>query len=384
MIKWVALVFAFWGVLGHVEPAPQCTVDGLSRQCDVLKKEKSTQWIYLEDGTYFRNPDYDSSFWSYIYNSGYTSGRISKPRQDRIVELVGFARESMIRSIQRGRSFESLSTAERSEILRLRTVKFDIEQCLSDQSTTCAAGSPNAYYSGADHHFTICRSAMMLPDLSLLLAIGHELGHAIDPCAMTLSAEAQQGAAILHGDFPQKSELQCFAREGFQQTMSEEQKLAYAHRRVLLDVLGDDSRPGTEAFWLVHQPEVDVVLEWLGEHPTCANAEGMGNSIRETIADMWAARVLADYRSKHPVKDVYEPFTMFAMFLSGLCGPRANAVGGDSEDVHLPSRARMDRVILTNPDLQKFLGCTAKGPSCDMSSVGEAAPAAVGLPPAAR
>jgi len=70
-----------------------------------------------------------------------------------------------------------------SMIQRIQTISMNLpEQC----------PGPNAYYSRNTHSFTLCSNILGLPEMALVEAIAHELGHSIDPCNLTGNLLTQQ------------------------------------------------------------------------------------------------------------------------------------------------------------------------------------------------
>lgn len=349
---------------------PACTVEAITNKCEELKKNISTQWIYMPDKTYFRNPEYDNWRWSWTYTSRNWQAGVSEARQKRVQELVESTRQNLIASVLKGRAENQLSAGEKSQLIRLRTLRFDLKESLNTQSSVCVGLGPNAYYDAKEHRFVLCNGTMNVPDRSLAQTIGHEMGHAIDPCTLSLPLHKtakgyaidgrslftenpqplgeEVAAAVPLEQYPQKQEMQCFAKNGWQDELSEADTIELADLFV-------KHRGGKREDYLTN----------IKQYSQCYRPKGQGNPIQETIADMWGGRSLAAYNEKQPPENAMDTISTFSMFLEKVCGPEADKHEAGKNDEHRPGRQRWDEIILTNPRLQRVLGCEPKHPTCD-------------------
>ena len=103
---------------------------------------------------------------------------ISEDRQKR---LFDYAQEKMKEMIIRGRKESSLTEEERNLIRRIESVKLGTAKKAADM-VSCAKETPNAFYFPPTHSVSLCENALRLSDANLVMILGHEIGHAIDPC----------------------------------------------------------------------------------------------------------------------------------------------------------------------------------------------------------
>lgn len=96
------------------------------------------------------------------------------------------------------------------------------------------------------------------------------------------------------------------------------------------------------------------------------------NHMLEAIPDAWSAKVMGKWLSENPPKTEIDKVAPFAYDLPAVCGPITNAPDKvaslsvedikqiaitDMNEVHPSNRVRMDKLALTEPRIQKALGC---------------------------
>ncbi|MCO5113454.1 MAG: hypothetical protein M9899_04685 [Bdellovibrionaceae bacterium] len=384
MMRLTWLLIILYPLLTHAQEAPQCTFEDVTKNCKALKDQKGTQYIYLDDGTYFRNPEYDTSWKSYIYHSNVPPASISPERQIEVKNLVEYVRQTLIDKIRRGRTNSSLSALERSQIQRLQTIEFDLNISLNDQHL-CSSAYPNAGYFQETHSFMLCKSAMMQPNSALVAAIAHEMGHSIDICRMLQPLQKKYGeygitalndkilfrnqnpqtqptitaAAVSVEDIKKTPEFMCLSQKGFLQEPSQKEKEDLAKQLV-------DTQKESGKTSLSDQELQAHNLKLMQEYPYCFNSKSAHNTINEAACDIWASHAQGDYISKHPPKNDIERIATFGVFMKNLCGPQDEQTASTSGDSsHPASIDRVNKIFLTNPNIQSMFGCTPAEPSCD-------------------
>lgn len=378
------LLTLLYPVLIHAQEAPQCTFEDVTKSCKALKDQKGTQYIYLDDGTYFRNPEYDTSWKSYIYYSNNPPARISQERQTEVKSLVEYVRQTLIDKVRRGRDNSSLSALERSQIQRLQTIEFDLNTSLDNQHL-CNSSYPNAGYFQETHSFMLCKSAMMQPNSALVAAIAHEMGHSIDICRMLQPLQKKHGqygitalhdkilfrnqnpqtqpttaaAAVSVEEIKKTPEFICLSQKGFLQDPNQKEKEDLSKQ--LVDIQKESGNTS------LNDQELHAHnLKLMQEYPYCFNSKSSHNTINEAACDLWASHAQGDYISKHPPKTDTERIATFGVFIKNLCGPQdEQAVSTSGDSSHPASIDRVNKIFLTNPNIQNIFGCTPTEPSCD-------------------
>jgi hypothetical protein len=103
-------------------------------------------------------------------------------RNSRINELFKFSQNEIIKTITKGRSYNQLSPEELSLVKKVETIKLKPTEIPDPPDYQGCKGGPNASYFTEKHEIYICGSYMSYPDTNIISAIGHEIGHSIDPC----------------------------------------------------------------------------------------------------------------------------------------------------------------------------------------------------------
>lgn len=108
---------------------------------------------------------------------------VSGNRINKVAELVESTRQSILKKIMAGRDYSQLGQHEKKAYDKIKTITSTPFHSQGFKTNPmCNGVIPNAYYSPSDHSINICPNFYNLPDLTILGAIGHEFGHAIDPC----------------------------------------------------------------------------------------------------------------------------------------------------------------------------------------------------------
>lgn len=131
---------------------------------------------------------------------------------ERARRIAEEARTLAIETVAEGIPEESWSAEQRAQIVRLRTVHFDVADPLDAQARThvCSAmqesGIPNAISETTIHTVTICPSLTHSPTAFIRSAIAHELGHITNRCATeqplyeVVAADEEEVVSCLDGN----------------------------------------------------------------------------------------------------------------------------------------------------------------------------------------
>lgn len=96
----------------------------------------------------------------------------------RFEKLVEKAKALLIEEL-RARPLETTPEQTENMIKKIQNVKYTP---VSAENSVCAQGSLNAFYTPTENRLNICPAYYGKDDLTIITVLGHELGHAIDPC----------------------------------------------------------------------------------------------------------------------------------------------------------------------------------------------------------
>ena len=106
----------------------------------------------------------------------------NKKRQ-RLAEDFIYAKTKLIEMIRGGKADHQLSGPQKNLIDRINTVSIkDPYSAETLSSPVCANSAENGYYMPTSHSISVCPAMLENPRTLLVGFLGHELGHAIDPC----------------------------------------------------------------------------------------------------------------------------------------------------------------------------------------------------------
>jgi hypothetical protein len=107
----------------------------------------------------------------------------------------------------------------------------------------------------------------------------------------------------------------------------------------------------------------------LGRFPQCTSPNTAKSQMGEAMSDAWSSKVLARWMEKNPPKNDMERLAPMAMFLAAYCKERPTVstapTTGEILDLavdamtraHPYHRERAEKIFLTEPNLQKAIGC---------------------------
>lgn len=363
---------------------PVCHFQSVAKDCDYLKQRQTEQFISLPDGTWFRNPAYDLSAWRRFMYTSQGFQKVSSERRKKVRELVVKVRRSLENSIIKGRNESDLSVIERSQLKRLRTVRYQ------DSNENCVSLGPNAHYNPGTHSFTICDSAMHQPDSQLAFVIGHELGHALDPCQMSLDLIQVKGgenpsyrlysealvpylasktpiseSSIVDRGLsgyarPHSETIECLNNKLGNRVTSDQYD---AGAKILTDAVIKEMTPQERADPDNSAANIQARQRYvMNKYPACFSRRGLGNPMSEYISDAWGARALGEFLKERPPNGDLERLSVFSAFLPQLCAFVKKAA--DSGESHPPSLDRWNQIVFANHEVQKAFGCRPEGHVC--------------------
>lgn len=312
--------------------------------------------------------------------------KLKADQNKRVRKLFEQAKRYLIEEIQlrtAGGDKDKVSQlVERVKSVQLTDINF--------MEAECEADPDNAFYNGITNKITVCNGHSLSSDLKLIGILGHELGHAIDPCHVTgcivhfnksrdkiaelysqgeLPEEMQAALGYagidskqmgranqfltqqaldrleeegfitvaqkgMKGTYPFDTTYRCLAsRHGFVTSADTYQKSRLAKRSKRYQ--GDKS----ELTPLYVNPEFKECME--------NGPSEMG----EAMADVFGAKVLGRYAIDHGKHDFKDLLDASGIHLRGICH------GESLHGFHPYGSDRFEKILISDPLVQKAFNC---------------------------
>lgn len=226
----------------------------------------------------------------------------------------------------------------------------------------CRSG-PNAVYQSVSHTVGFCEGILRLPDAAILGTIGHEIGHALDPCFGCAGLHDVKTKKSVDGklkyrfsigskpkyidygltgmplDFVLNEEQRAWAS---QQTEIIQISKPFNRSNYPLDIEADclvdtnqlrrisesdipefvfklaQDRKRTHGY-MTSKSEMQEITKVLSQNPDCISGYGVSNNLNESIADMFGSMLQADHLKENPPKNEFEKLIPTALFLENHC-----------------------------------------------------------------
>lgn len=346
---------------------------------------------------------------------------VTPAREAHVRALVEETRTVLLEEIRRGRPLEKMSSDERAIYEKIATVKYAGIRDSNTPGVTCSATEANAMYISSKHEFVICPGLANDPDAALVQVIGHELGHAIDPCRgrfpvyrlkmenfekkrdlilsesdksqerwdFTEALESGQTSLIAGGPPPEenddtykwikKHDLVEKVTDGFVNEPTKKVSECLIEQEGMRAISKDDvktlaremARQAAETKTLgISQQAYEKKIYDLGiKYPQCLILAGGPSQLGEAIADIWGAKALGRHLEKHPPKTEDEKIGAFSLWATRACEMKNAKTQAEKwtlfspqtvMDSHPYERERLDSIILKDPRVQRALGCAVR------------------------
>lgn len=322
-------------------------------------------------------------------------------------------KEKVIQLLEKRRTSTNKSEID-NMIQRVQRTRFASPKFGDKMDSLAAQGCemPNAFYDPNENSVTLCPQFLNLPDAALVSALAHEIGHSIDPCAMTYTyskngdntleldppaylggLESTKSTPEVKAVFPDKNPLNdviaCLkspASLGVK-TPSQKEMLAAVDKMEsdLRNEMNVDEENGDlgDATMAAFEDQRNTIRNSYQKYQNCSRFTNNGHA-QEAFADWMAAEVIGEKISqiKNSEQARQYAFESQAIFFSTGCenikqatankiknatGPncemfaeimeKIKSLQAENVSTHPETAARVNRVILAKPELQKALGC---------------------------
>jgi hypothetical protein len=320
--------------------------------------------------------------------------------QKRVQNIFTDAQERTVKVLTSRRTSENAEATDEM-IKRIKAVELNFVKKNSELTELAKDGcdTPNAFYNPGTHQVTICPQMMNLPDAALFSVLSHEVGHSIDPCQATMnytlnekkiSSDAPFSAAIGkvfifkgigENQNPFKDVVTCLQTEKSIAvaipSLNESVKNA---QQQLITGFGPNADYAVIASELEH--EAKRVRQLYNSHKACHETTGNGH-MQEAFSDWIASQTL-----KQKVSEIQETakaqqyaFESQSFYIGLTCANlnqtavaylrplirnKCPALLEKMESADRPTSegkshpataARVNRIMLATPEMQKALGC---------------------------
>lgn len=348
--------------------ARECRVKDLTRNCEVFLREERER-IPLGDGTFVLNPRLTRRMPA--PTETLTPAQL-RAREARMGELFRYAQDKMIASVTRGRSESSLSAAERNIVERIRRTR------LGEIDTS--SGS----IGGANGGLEVSLSGGMLtaPEGLAVSILAHEIGHSVDTCALRSpvlertrrhsreellgdlvdEVTSSRGGTYLQSRYPGDGEagvkvFHNLTREEERPLLLSRTYVTHRAAREAVDavVARGGLRESLSAVDRRHNPALAVLqCHASGDGPLGQATRPLANlrpqeadiprqdpalaadclsQAGEVSADIWGARVMAEWVRENPPRHDWDKLGLLTPALVEACGPpRGSHAEDDGHD----------------------------------------------------
>lgn len=324
-------------------------------------------------------------------------------------EMVEFTRAAVIAAIRQGRPDMAISASENEILAKIAAIE---PYVASEFVESCTGSLPNAFYDPTSNKIGICPLTLEEADSSFTMTLGHEFGHAFDPC---------HGFSGMYRLNQEKFQNQTWLSEGTRRSWSNMKQISgnfleYSVtdgksllKRLLeagaLTTVSGPIDPGNYPFrgiesCLISQAggafrstqnrdqeqyfqeienegfpkrAVDAMREVAKKSPECMNIDGRASQLGEAFGDWFGTVASSAYLKANPVQ-VKSPDAV-AKFLNLACSNRRKGetvsmieLNAQIDKVlleeHPSYRHRLNSIMFANPSVANSLGCTATPGFC--------------------
>lgn len=385
--------------------------NGLSYEIDLLQSlDDKTYNYYRSSEIIIKDPFQNPELFVHPEQFGISAEgseknkQLLKKKETRVAAIFEEVKSKMLKVLENRANQQNRKVIDQ---MKARVETITQMQIPLDETLINYCESPNAFYSPIQHQFVICPQFLDIPESQLMLTIGHELSHSIDPCTMGFDFERsadpitsietwkpvrrefgdnlredREGLMIGVGvdKNPFASVISCLQERGSVNAITPAKSAVDAH--FALEALTFDPPISREMI------EDAAAKKW-----ACGGSFGR-SQINEAFADWMGTETLASTLKevKDPIQARREAIESVMIFTGLDCKEISESAvikraelfqktNGcyevfhekqdqyeklrEDSDVHSDSRARVERLVIANPEFEKVLGCKSKGKHCE-------------------
>ena len=269
--------------------------------------------------------------------------------QDSIFPRV---RDLLIARVQRMSIPEQTKT---SMMRKIKSISFEGSSCeeLGRGSGTAVASLlvPNAFYEPGKEIFKFCSGFLLQADSEFTIAwiIGHELAHSIDPCNINrapanlgFSYSNEQDFKKMEREYPVPNVIDCLRGED-----------SVGARNSDVAARDDEHSASSGPLFRFRAAVVDNARNASFCHD---------DQIGESFSDWLGVEMLPKYMEQHHKLTPDQFRTGYGNAMRLFCKIEGDAAAQSTfgMDVHPDPEKRINRILLTNPDVRRQMGCPPK------------------------
>lgn len=355
---------------------PVCDESIVVKQCEQMKASSETYFQFANNAR-IPNPFLvkDLSFEEQMA----ATPRDINSQKARVQRIFNEVKESLFKSILRGRNRAQLSPEEQSMMARLEAAQFRHGDLPSlDDNFTCVGNAVDVGYSTAARVVQGCRGIYELPDASLHFIFGHELGHSVDSCQLTMAAVEKRESAdepafrmmgpradttgyqvvaapMTQEKIPYASTRECLSGKGFQ-------SLSQADMNTFLDRIAKERCERDQGTCEQNLSEYRAGVDKQVAGLDCSY-RGMArvSQMPETTADIFGAIALQDFARNNPEMMQAQKLGAFYNW-SALCKAIEPVAPGQNRVMTVGSHPspldRFMKITMQIPEVAKVFGCS--------------------------
>jgi hypothetical protein len=301
---------------------------------------------------YFAEPDSPSDADSESVPARRTRLLAGAPQrtQQEVQALFEESRAAMILEITAGRPDAQLSDTQKIMAERIRTIKIEFAD-----GPGSAAG-----YATTSHRIVLRSKTLSTPKLALIGLFAHEMGHSVDICSLGTSFYSRGsnrsinlGAGVVDADLATHLNDSSAANTEYLIDKSYQDHPEYLAALQRLTRQGYFTRLNTGV--TLRQNPARATYQCLQNRsqyrplPATQQEVCSNTAFNETGAQIWGARILANYLKNAPPLSVQEKLGLFALAQMSTNQQKTEAVGKEKD---------YNEIFLSEPATQRALGCT--------------------------
>ena len=293
--------------------------------------------------------------------------QIVNPRRASVDAHFLRVKQTLIRSILKGRPRESLSDEEKSILARIESVQIahgDHPEVAGHDR--CADNAVDGFYSRRTHILAICPGSYLEPTPDLIQMLGHEIAHSFDPCSSQNAIEQLRNPKVskdvttIATSIPREQ----YPLSGVQTCLIQNIGVRHPTEVQIREIARDLARErqiGSSNPETLRTAENSIYLDLL-ENSSCRGAGHINTEINEAMSDVFGTIALNDYIAENPPQSNNDRLASLSHFLIEACHEidekRENPNHeSSSKHAHPDSLKRVERFLLQSPAVSRSFNC---------------------------